>query len=480
MEESERRDVMGKRRGMVRKSVPNNSSFDDHGKLPPQASDLEGAVLGALMLEPNNVYHKVSHFLKPEVFYKEAHGCIYAAIQSLESKGAPIDILTVTNELRSLGKLEVAGGPFYITQLISSVAGTDNASYHAGIVFQKYILRRIINKSQENIRYAYEDSIDAFALAEQAVNTMEEINTSIDANKQESTRSIIQRTKDSVVQTAKGNKVAFLTTGYPAFDSLIGLSLNEILMIAGPAGAGKTRYLIALMKAILDKYPNVSINWFSFEDPAEKMIRCFAGVHMLMKEEKIKGKRVKLNAKEITEFEDFIENTFKHYDIEFVEDLKFIKQVNNEFAAFCKKREGRFNICIIDNILLLEDNTHDRDDIIGKELVKMRKRTGGLIIPVHHFNDDQMAKDQIKAAYRPRLVHLKGRESYRRTCTQIVLMNKPGNYPDLCSEYKGWEDIMRMLLLLEIAKNRDGSANDDNMTLIRLFCDLDLINFKEI
>jgi replicative DNA helicase len=447
-----------KRKGMVRRPVTGRDSFDDRGKLPPSAIDMEAAVLGALILE-SDCYHKVSHFLAPNVFYKEGNSCIYAAIQSLHAKGAPVDLLSVTMELRATGKLEVAGGPFAITQMTSRVASSANASY---------------------IHYAYDESIDAFALAEKAMETMEEINTSIDSNKQDSTKSIIQRTKDSVIQTAKGNRVAFLRTGNEQFDNLIGLAQNEILMIAGPAGSGKTRYLIFLMKSILDAYPNVSINWFSFEDPADKMIRCFSGVHMLMKEEKIKGKRVKLNAVEIKEFEDFIDNTFSHYDIEFVEDLKFIKQVNNEFAAFCKKREGRFNICIIDNILLLEDNTNDRDDIIGKELVKMRKRTGGLIIPVHHFNDEQMNKEQIKAAYRPRLVHLKGRESYRRTCTQIVLMNKPGNYPDLVAEYRGWEDIMRMLLLLEVAKNRDGSANDDSVTLIREYCDLDLINFKEI
>ena len=110
----------------------------------------------------------------------------------------------------------------------------------------------------------------------------------------------------------------------------------------------------------------------------------------------------------------------------------------------------------------------------------MRKRTGGLIIPIHHYNDEQQSKDMLRYAYRPRLVHLKGRESYRRACTQILLINKPGNYSDLVSEYKGMEDILQHLFIIDIAKNRDGIANDDNETLIRLWANLDFLIFRDL
>jgi replicative DNA helicase len=93
----------------------------DFGKIPPQAIDLEEAVLGALMLEKNAI-NAIIDVLKPESFYKEAHKEIFAAISELFQKTAPIDLLTVTNQLKKTGKLDIVGGAYYITQLTSRVA----------------------------------------------------------------------------------------------------------------------------------------------------------------------------------------------------------------------------------------------------------------------------------------------------------------------------------------------------------------------
>jgi len=457
-----------------------SSDIDHHGKLPPQATDFEEAVLGAIILEYEHCYERIQKVLEAKMFYREPHQVIYAAIESLVSKGHPVDILTVTQELRMLGELVNSGGAFYITQLISKVASSANSEFHATIIFQKWILRELIRKSSELTRMAFEDSSDPISLVERAVEEIEELNTFVDTLKQERTEDTMKRTIDTVVDNIVKNKLISYLTGFTYFDKFIGLSANEILLLGGPAGHGKTRFLIAIMYKILEAYPNVSIQWFSFEDPADKMIRCFASTHMMMKEKLIRGKAKKMNAAEMEEFKSYVNTRFRKYDIEFIEESKYIKQVNNMFSNFCKKRDGRMNICIIDNLLLLEDNSNDRDDVIAKELVKIRKKTGGLIIPVHHFNDDQMAKDMLKQAYRPRLVHLKGRESYRRACTQILLLNKPGNYPDLVLEYKGWEEIMKRLLIIEVAKNRDDTANDDNLSLIRYWTDLDFIQYQEI
>jgi replicative DNA helicase len=312
------------------------------------------------------------------------------------------------------------------------------------------------------------------------MEAIERINSLVDTLRQESTVDITKRTIDNVIDTVVNQKLTMYETEFKEIDRLIGVAPNEILLIGGPAGAGKTRLLIAMMYRILERYKNVSVQWFNFEDPADKIIRCFAGSHMLMKEELIRGKRKKMTTDQTTEFTNYVNNHFRKYDIMFVEEQKYIKDVHNMFVRFCKAREGRMNICIIDNLLLLEDKTNDRDDIIAAELVKIRKHTNGLIIPVHHFNDEQQAKDMLKSAYRPRLIHLKGRESYRRACTQILLINKPGNYPDLVMEYKGWEEIMKRLYIIEVAKNRDNTANDDSETLIRMWCNLDFIQFQDI
>src|SRR3990172_7887779 len=121
------------------------------GKLPPQAVDLEEAVLGALMLDKDALTNVID-ILQPASFYKEVHTRIFSAIQRLFQRSEPIDILTVTHELKKSGELEIVGGPYYITQLTNRVASAANAEYHARIISQKFIQRELIRISTETIK----------------------------------------------------------------------------------------------------------------------------------------------------------------------------------------------------------------------------------------------------------------------------------------------------------------------------------------
>ncbi|HTL82808.1 MAG TPA: DnaB-like helicase N-terminal domain-containing protein, partial [Bacteroidia bacterium] len=137
------------------------------GKLPPQAVELEEAVLGALMLE-KDALTAVIDILQPKSFYKEANGRIFNAIQTLFQRSEPVDILTVTQELKKTGELEIVGGAYYISQLTSRVASSANAEFHARIITQKFIQRELISISTDTIKSAYEDTTDVFDLLDKA------------------------------------------------------------------------------------------------------------------------------------------------------------------------------------------------------------------------------------------------------------------------------------------------------------------------
>ena len=154
-------------------SIP-NEILANQGRVPPQAIDLEEVVLGAMMLEKGAV-NAVIDLLTPEVFYKEAHQLIFTAIKDLFGKSEPIDILTVTNQLKSSGNLEVVGGPYYISQLTNRVVSSANIEYHARIILQKYIQRQLIVISSEIIKDAYEDTTDIFDLLDKAENKLFQI-----------------------------------------------------------------------------------------------------------------------------------------------------------------------------------------------------------------------------------------------------------------------------------------------------------------
>lgn len=142
------------------------------GKLPPQAPDLEESILGALMTE-GKAYSILKDFFKPEYFYSEAHREIYTAIEVLATKGAPIDMRTVNNQLRVDGKIELIGGAVYIAELTSKVASAANIEYHARVVMEMYIKRELIQIASQIHQDAYEESTDAIELLEEIVEKAE-------------------------------------------------------------------------------------------------------------------------------------------------------------------------------------------------------------------------------------------------------------------------------------------------------------------
>ena len=141
---------MDENKNFTKKFTKKKASFSDHGKVPPQATNLEEAVLGALMLDKDAVA-LIIDILRPASFYKEAHEHIYKAICILFEKSHPIDLLTVTEELKKLGKLEMVGGPYQLVELTNRVASSANIEFHARIIAQKFIQRELIRSSTETI-----------------------------------------------------------------------------------------------------------------------------------------------------------------------------------------------------------------------------------------------------------------------------------------------------------------------------------------
>src|SRR6201746_2313096 len=145
-----------------------------YGKVPPQAKELEEAVLGAIMLE-KSAFDTVIEILKPECFYGEANQRIFKAMKSLAEKSLPIDLLTVVEELKLKEDLDLVGGPYYVSKLTNAVVSSANIEAHSRIVLQKFIQRELIRISGEIIGDAYEDSTDVFELLDESESKLFEI-----------------------------------------------------------------------------------------------------------------------------------------------------------------------------------------------------------------------------------------------------------------------------------------------------------------
>lgn len=215
------------------------------GKMQPQAIPLEEAVLGALMLD-REALGIVDTILSPETFYLSAHQHIYRAITGLAERSLPVDLLTVTDELRRLGKLDEIGGGYYLIELSNRVASAANIEYHAFILKQKYLQRRIIEVSGQATASAYDDTVDVF----EQLDTLEKNVFSIASGAfQKSASSIGSVAVDvlKVADTAMSQKgLTGVPGGLKAVDAQTGGWQNtDLIIIAGRPGMGKTAFAIA-------------------------------------------------------------------------------------------------------------------------------------------------------------------------------------------------------------------------------------------
>ena len=236
----------------------------DYGKLPPQAVDLEEAVLGALMLD-KEALTDVIDILKKDSFYKEDHQKIYEAILDLFQKSEPIDILTVTQELKKRGELEIIGGPFYIAQLTNRVASSANVEFHARIISQKHIQRELIKISSDTIKKAYDETIDVFDLLDGAEAKLFEVAEGNIRRSYEDMHKLLHKAMKQLEIISKSDGTSGVPTGFANLDRVTGgFQKSDMIVLAARPGMGKTAFVLSLARnAAVDYKKGVAL--FSLE-----------------------------------------------------------------------------------------------------------------------------------------------------------------------------------------------------------------------
>ncbi|MGQ8336865.1 replicative DNA helicase [Sunxiuqinia sp. A32] len=237
-----------------------------YGKLPPQAVDVEEAVLGALMLE-RDAFELVNGIICEESFYKDEHRIIYHSIKLLTNENSPIDLLMVTQKLKDLGELDAVGGPLYITKLTGRVASASHIEFHARIIAQKFMQRELIRLSTDANSKAYDDTIDVDDLISEIKHKIDQIEnlSSIDTGSLQDKVLIetIKEIENDCALQQKGHSPG-ISTGFRTLDDFIGgwRSANLIILAARP-GIGKTS--LALFSAKIAALNSKWVNFFSFE-----------------------------------------------------------------------------------------------------------------------------------------------------------------------------------------------------------------------
>src|SRR5690606_37110149 len=243
----------------------------EKGKIPPQAIDLEEVVLGAMMIDKKGVDETID-ILSPEAFYKEAHQHIFEAISYLFKEGKPIDLLTVSSQLKSTEKLEIVGGDFYLIQLTQKISSSAHIEFHSRIILQKFIQRSLIKISSEIIEDSYDETTDVFDLLDKAESKLYEVTQGNIKRSSETAQSLVIQAKKRIEEIAGKEGLSGVATGFHDLDKLTsGWQPSDLIIIAARPGMGKTAFVLSMARNIAIDF-NHGVAVFSLEMSSVQLI----------------------------------------------------------------------------------------------------------------------------------------------------------------------------------------------------------------
>jgi len=243
----------------------------EKGKIPPQAIDLEEVVLGAMMIDKKGV-DEVIDILSPEAFYKEAHQHIFEAIFQLFENSEPIDLLTVSSQLKKNEKLVAVGGDFYLISLTQKVSSSAHIEFHARIILQKFIQRSLIKISSEIIEDSYDETQDVFDLLDNAEAKLYEVTQGNIKRSSETAQNLVIQAKRKIEEISNKEGMSGIPSGFSKLDRLTsGWQDSDLIIIAARPGMGKTALTLSMAKNIAVN-SNIPVAFFSLEMASVQLI----------------------------------------------------------------------------------------------------------------------------------------------------------------------------------------------------------------
>jgi len=243
----------------------------EQGKIPAQAVDLEEAVLGAMMIDKKGV-DDVIDIIHANVFYKPAHQFIYEAIFKLFENSEPIDLLTVSNQLRKDEKLDAVGGDFYLISLSQKVSSAAHIEFHARIILQKFIQRRLINISSEIITNSYDETVDVFDLLDEAETKLFDITQGNLKKSSEAAHNLVTQALKKIEEISNQEGMSGVPSGFNKLDQLTsGWQQSDLIILAARPGMGKTAFVMSMAKNMAIDF-NIPVAIFSLEMSSVQLI----------------------------------------------------------------------------------------------------------------------------------------------------------------------------------------------------------------
>jgi replicative DNA helicase len=430
------------------------------GKLPPQALDLEEAVLGALMLE-KGALNAVVEFLKPEHFYSEAHQEIYRAIIELFKGSEPVDMRTVVNQLRKNAKLELVGGAYYIAELTSKVSSAANIEYHARVVIELAIKRDLIQIASQIHHDAYEDTTDVFELLDKTEQSIFEISDSNLRKNYDNMKNLMYRAITEL-QKLKEHKdgLTGVPSGFTALDRMTsGWQSSDLVIIAARPGMGKTAFVVSAMRnAAVDFKRPVAI--FSLEMASVQLVN-----RMISAEAELEGEKIRKGQLAEFEWAQLVHKTNRLSSAPiFIDDTPALSIL--ELRAKCRrlKAEHGIQLIIVDYLQLMRGDTGgNREQEIASISRALKGIAKELSVPVLALSQLSRGVETRGGDKRPQLSDLRESGSIEQDADMVIFLYRPEYYKITVDEEgmptQGMGEVI-------IAKHRNGQTGSVKLKFI--------------
>jgi replicative DNA helicase len=440
-------------------------STDATGKLPPRDTELEQAVLGALMLE-KDAYMVVSDILVPDSFYDPAHQKIYAAITALSQAQKPIDMLTVTDQLRQEKVLEEIGGPVYIAQLTSRVMSAANIEYHARIIAQKYLARRLITFSTAIESKAFDESNDIDDLLQEAEGALFEISqTQLKREVTQIDPVLTQAITQIQAASNRESGLSGLPTGFDKLDKLTsGWQNSDLIIVAARPAMGKTAFVLSMAKYMAVDF-SIPIAMFSLEMSNVQLVN-----RLISNVCELPGEKIKSGRLSSIEWDQLNTNIRKLYGAPFfLDETPGLSITELRTKARRLVREHGVKMILIDYLQLMNatgtkfGNREQEVSTISRSLKALAKELNIPIMALSQLSRQNESRDD----KRPMLSDLRESGAIEQDADIVCFIHRPEYYTKSSEDAQG-NDI-RGLAEFIVAKHRSGSTDTVNMRFVHQF-----------
>lgn len=421
--------------------------MEDIGRIPPHSVESEQSILGSILLDKEAII-TVTETIKPEDFYKEAHKIIYECMMKLNNKNEPIDLITLTEELKKQGHLEDIGGISYITSLSTIVPTTSNVKYYADIVKEKSVLRKLIRVSNDILNLGYDSSIKVEDILEKAEKQIFDISQEKSSEDFQTINSVLMDTYDTIEKLYTNKEdITGITTGFDDLNKKTnGLQRTDLLLVAARPAMGKTAFSLNLVQNAALK-GDASVAVFSLEMSKEQLVQ-----RMLSAQSHVELKKIKTGKLDENDWPRIIDamSVLSNANI-YIDDTPGIKI--GELRSKCRKLkiEKGLDLILIDYLQLMEGDggNESRQQEISKISRSLKIIAKELNCPVVALSQLSRAPEQ-RSDHRPMLSDLRESGAIEQDADIVMFLYRDEYYhPD--SERKNIGEII-------IAKNRHGET----------------------